>query len=85
MYTLQKKNPSAETTLYKYWVNYSHLVWTMDKVLQGSFLVAPKKIIMSIAVGQNDVLLLKKKIYIVVKVTELKTEPCLALERPLCI
>lgn len=59
MYTLQK-NPSAETSLYKYWVNYSHLIWTMDKVLQGSFLVAPKKIIMSIAVGQNDVLLLKK-------------------------
>lgn len=51
MYTLQK-NPSAETSLYKYCVNYSHLIWTMDRVLQGSFLVAPKKIIMSIAVDR---------------------------------
>lgn len=60
MYTLQKKNPSAEITLYKYWVNYSHLIWTMDKVLQGSFLVAPKKIIMCIAVGQTMFSYLKK-------------------------
>lgn len=79
------KHPSAETTLHQYWVSYSHVLWTMGKVLQCQFLVAPKKIMKFIAVGQNDVLLLKNINYFVVKVTELKTEPCLALERALCI